>query len=453
MTPATGATTISTVEQSVREIAARARAASRRLARMSNAVRNEVLLAVADGLEQASAEIVAANAIDCAAAEKEVAAGKMSAPMLKRLRVSNAGVQEMALRVRDVTRLPDPLGRRLGATELDDGLVLVKESCALGVIGIVFESRPEVISQVASLTLKSSNAVIMKGGSESAHTNEVIVNVWRTALERFPAVPSDAVQRIRSREEFAQLLTMDQDVDLIVPRGSYELVHYVMQNSRIPVLGHGEGVCHVYVDRAADLEKAISITFDSKVQYPAVCNAAETLLVDEAIAAKFLSPMMARFSEAKVEVRGCPKTLVVLKASGGDIAALKAATEQDWRTEYSDLIISVKIVMGLDEAIEHINRYGSKHTDAIVTEDTGTAERFLNEVDSAGVYHNASTRFADGFRYGLGAEIGVSNGKVHARGPVGLEGLTTYKWKLRGHGDVVADYASGKKSFKHRVIE
>lgn len=438
---------------SVKEIAGRARAAARVLSRLSNDARNEVLLAVASGLDQAAAEIVAANAADCAEAEKEVAAGRMTAAMLKRLRVSEAGVKEMALRVRDVTRLPDPLGRRLAATELDAGLVLVKESCALGVIGIVFESRPEVISQVASLTLKSSNAVIMKGGSESARTNEVIVGVWRKALAQFPAVPADAVQMIRTREEFAELLTMDQDVDLIVPRGSYDLVHYVMSNSRIPVLGHGEGVCHVYVDRAADIAKALAVAFDSKVQYPAVCNAAETLLIDEAIAASFLPKMLEQLAAAKVEVRVCPKTLAAAKAAGADTAALKPASEQDWRTEYSDLILSVKLMSGLDEAIEHINRYGSKHTDAIVTEDTAAAERFLNEVDSAGVYHNASTRFADGFRYGLGAEIGISNGKVHARGPVGLEGLTTYKWKLRGHGDVVADYASGKKQFTHRTIQ
>jgi glutamate-5-semialdehyde dehydrogenase len=312
----------------------------------------------------------------------------------------------------------------------------------LGVIGIVFESRPEVISQVASLTLKSSNAVIMKGGSESAQTNEVIVGVWRSALERFPAVPADAVQMIRTREEFAELLTLNQDVDLIVPRGSYDLVNYVMRTSQIPVLGHGEGVCHVYVDRAADMQKALAIAFDSKAQYPAVCNAAETLLVDEAIATSFLPEMAKKFSAGKVEMRVCPKSLATLQAAG-----------VEWRTEYSDLIISIRVVSGLDEAIEHINRYGSKHTDSIVTEDASAAERFMNEVDSAGVYHNASTRFADGFRYGLGAEIGISNGKVHARGPVGLEGLTTYKWKLRGHGQVVADYASGKKTFKHKIIQ
>ena len=440
------------MNETVKEIASRARAAARVLSRLSNDARNEVLLAVADGLEASSAEIVAANAVDCVAAEKDVAAGRMSAAMLKRLRVSDAGVKEMALRVREVTLLADPLGRRLSATELDDGLVLVKESCALGVIGIVFESRPEVISQVASLTLKSCNAVIMKGGSEAARSNEVIVGVWRKALERFPVVPADAVQMIRTREEFAELLTMDRDVDLIVPRGSYELVNYVMRSSRIPVLGHGEGVCHVYVDRAADMEKAWAVVLDSKAQYPSVCNAAETLLVDEAVAAKFLPTMIERFHAAKVAVRACPQTLAAMQATGADTSALKPATEQDWRTEYSDYIISVKTLGGLAEAIDHINRYGSKHTDAIVTEDAAAAERFLNEVDSAGVFHNASTRFADGFRYGLGAEIGISNGKVHARGPVGLEGLTTYKWKLRGHGDVVADYAAGRKSFTHKVV-
>lgn len=363
------------MSSSVKEVAGRARAAARLLSRLSNDRRNAVLLAVAEGLEQSSAEIVQANAVDCAAAEKDVSSGRLSAAMLKRLCVTEAGVREMALRVRDVTRLADPLGRSLAATELDDGLVLEKESCALGVIGIVFESRPEVISQVASLTLKSGNAVIMKGGSESAHTNEVIVGVWRRALDQFPDVPSDAVQMIRTREEFAEMLTMDQDVDLIVPRGSYELVHYVMRTSRIPVLGHGEGVCHVYVDRKADLNKALAVAFDSKVQYAAVCNAAETLLVDAAMAAAFLPAMIEKFSAAQVEVRACPKTLDALRSAGTDTSALTPATEQDWRTEYSDLIISVKIVSGLDEAIEHVNRYGSRHTDAIVTEDVATAER------------------------------------------------------------------------------
>jgi glutamate-5-semialdehyde dehydrogenase len=245
-----------------------------------------------------------------------------------------------------------------------------------------------------------------------------------------------------------ELLSLDRDVDLIIPRGSYELVQFIMKHSRIPVLGHSEGICHVYVDRAADITKAIDITYDAKVQYPAVCNAAETLLVHEAIAGKFLPQMVAKLKEAGVEIRGCPRTVALVPD-----AAIVPATEKDWATEYGELILAVKIVAGLDEAIDHINRFGSRHTDAIVTEDAEAAQRFMNEVDSAGVFQNASTRFADGYRYGLGAEVGISTSKLHARGPMGLEGLTTYKWKLFGDGHTVGPYSKGEKKFKHRRLQ
>jgi glutamate-5-semialdehyde dehydrogenase len=367
--------------------------------------------------------------------------------MLARLRVTDRGIAQMAKQVREVAGLADPLGKRLAATELDNGLVLIKESCPLGVVGVIFESRPDVVPQLASLGLKSGNAVIMKGGSEAAATNEVLVAIWREALAKFPNVPTDSITLLQTRADVLDLLSQDQNVDLIIPRGSYELVQYVMQHSRIPVLGHGEGICHVYVDRAADLDKAVAISYDAKVQYPAVCNAAETLLVHEGIAREFLPKVVAKLKEAGVEIRGCARTLALLPKEG-----LVAATDKDWRTEYSALILSIKIVGNLDEAIDHINRYGSHHTDAIVTEDSEAAAKFLNEVDSAGVFHNASTRFADGFRYGFGAEVGISNGKLHARGPMGLEGLTTYKYKLYGSGQVVADYVSGKKHFTHRRL-
>jgi glutamate-5-semialdehyde dehydrogenase len=331
--------------------------------------------------------------------------------------------------------------------ELDEGLILYKETCPLGVIGIVFEARPEVISQVAALTLKSGNAVILKGGSEAAATNEVIVSVWRECLGGFPAVPADAIQLLRTREEFTELLSCDRDVDLIVPRGSYDLVNFVMRNSRIPVLGHGEGICHVYVDAAADLDKAVPVAFDAKVQGPAICNAAETLLVHRAVAKTFLPTIAAKLTEAGVEIRGCQETIAML--SGMRVVP---ATEKDWATEYSDLILSVKVVSGIDEAIAHINHFGSRHTDSIVTEDADAARRFMEDVDSAGVFQNASTRFSDGFNYGLGAEIGISNSKLHARGPMGLEGLTTYKYKLFGNGHTVADYSEGVKRFRHRAL-
>jgi len=433
---------------SVAEIAKRAREASRALARLSDERRKAVLLAAADAMEAARPQILEANALDCSAAEPAVAGGKMSSAMFKRLRVTDSGISEMAARVREVAALADPLGRTLMATELDDNLTLFRESCPLGVIGVVFESRPDAVPQLASLALKSGNASILKGGAEAAHTNETLVGVWRATLEKFPEVPADSVQLLQTRADVLELLSLDRDVDLIIPRGSYELVRYITEHSRIPVLGHGEGICHVYVDRSADIEKALDIAYDAKVQYPAVCNAAETLLVHEDIATKFLPEAVARLKKAGVEIRADAKAASLLP---GD--KIVRATEADWSTEYGDLILSIKIVPDIDSAIEHINRYGSRHTDAIVTEDEAAAEKFMNEVDSAGVFQNASTRFADGFRYGFGAEVGISNSKLHARGPMGLEGLTTYKYKLYGNGHTVAPYARGEKHFKHRRLD
>jgi len=438
---------LETSAASVASIAQRARAASRELAKLSSDARNEVLLAAAQAIEQNAPRILEANAADCRAAEPAVAAGKMSSAMFARLRVKKSGVAQMAAQMREVARLEDPLGRRLAATELDDGLVLYKESCPLGVIGVVFESRPDVVPQLASLALKSGNAVILKGGSEAAQTNEALVSIWRECLGQFSSVPVDSISLLQTRADVLELLAQDRDVDLIIPRGSYELVRFIMEHSKIPVLGHGEGICHVYVDRAADVKKAVDITYDAKVQYPAVCNAAETLLVHEAIAEKFLPQAVAILKEAGVEIRGCAKTLALLPNEG-----IVRATEQDWRTEYGDLILSVKVVADLEEAIDHINRFGSHHTDAIVTEDAEAAKKFMNEVDSAGVFQNASTRFADGFRYGFGAEVGISTNKLHARGPMGLEGLTTYKYKLYGKGHTVGPYAKGEKQFKHRRL-
>jgi glutamate-5-semialdehyde dehydrogenase len=325
---------------------------------------------------------------------------------------------------------------------------LYKESCPFGVIGVVFESRPDVVPQVAALALKSANAILLKGGSEAAETNQAIVSIWRACLGKFPAIPIDSIQLLQTRADVIELLALDRDVDLVIPRGSYELVQFIMRHSRIPVLGHGEGICHVYVDRAADIGKALDILYDAKVQYPAVCNAAETLLVHEGIAREFLPQMVSKLKGAGVEIRGCLRTMALLPSDG-----IVPATESDWATEYSDLILSVKTVASSEEAIEHINRYGSRHTDTIVTEDAEAAERFMNEVDSAGVYQNASTRFADGFRYGFGAELGISTSKLHARGPMGLEGLTTYKYKLFGDGHTVAEYTSGEKKFKHRKLD
>ena len=431
----------------IARIASRARIAARSLAKLSNEARNEILLTAATAIESALREILEANTLDCQVAEADVAAGKMSASMLARLRVGERSVAEMAQRVRDVTRLPDPLGRKLAATELDDGLVLYKESCPLGVVAIVFEARPEVVAQVGSLALKSGNALILKGGTEAAHTNATLVSIWKKCLVSF-SIPSDAISLLNTRADVMELLTLDRDVDLIIPRGSKQLVDFIRDNSRVPVLGHGEGICHVYIDRAANIDKAVAITMDSKTQYPAVCNAAETLLIDEPIAREFLPRVFEKLKSANVEARGCPKTIAILGA-----ANIVPATDEDWATEYSDLILSVKVVANIDEAIDHIALYGSHHTESIVTEDAAAANKFMDEVDAAGVFHNASTRFADGYRYGLGAELGVSTNKLHARGPMGMEGLTTYKYKLYGDGHIVADYAKGAKKFTHRKIE
>jgi glutamate-5-semialdehyde dehydrogenase len=432
----------------VRRTVRRARRAAHILAALSGERRNEALLAAAEAIDANSVRILAANEKDCARATPSVERGEMSRALFARLRTSERGIAEMAARVRDVARLPDPLHRRLAATELDDGLVLYKESCPLGVVGVVFESRPDVVPQIASLALKSGNAVCLKGGAEADETNAVLVSIWRDALDRFPDIPVDSIALFHTREDVMEILGLHGEIDLIVPRGSNNFVRFVTEHSRIPVLGHGEGICHVYVHEDADLPKALDVVLDSKVQYPAACNALETLLVHRGIAPVFLPAMIERFLASGVEVRGCMRTQELARALG-----VIPATEEDWSKEYSDLTISIKVVDGVNEAIEHINRHGSRHTECIVTENHDVAARFMEFVDAAGVFQNASTRFSDGFRYGLGAEVGVSTGKLHARGPVGLEGLTTYKYKLFGSGQTVDSYSKGRLTFKHRSLQ
>jgi glutamate-5-semialdehyde dehydrogenase len=431
-------------------MAARARAAALQLAALSDAMRHDALIAAADAILAHQDEIVAANRRDCERARAAVESGSMSAALFKRLQTSDKGVREMAERVKEVAALPDPLGRNLAVTILDDHLVLHKVSCPLGVIAVVFEARPDVIPQIASLALRSGNAVLLKGGTEADETNACLIRVWAEAMAKFPEISVDAAQLLRSREDVHQLLALHNEIDLIVPRGSNEFVNYIQSNTRIPVLGHGEGICHVYVDKAANYEKAIAVALDSKVDYPAACNSVETVLVHQDVAPGLLPKLLEAYAESGVEVRGCARTLEIaagVKLAGG--AKVVPASEKDWSTEYSDVIVSVKVVDSVDEAIAHINRYGSKHTETIVTEDAATTARFMDLVDAAGVYQNASTRFADGYRYGLGAEVGISTAKLHARGPVGLEGLTTYKYKLFGDGQVVAAYRKGEKVFKH----
>jgi len=431
----------------VASVARSARRASRKLALLSDEARKSALLALADALEQNSQQILAANAQDCAAAQRLVSTGEMTPALFARLRIKENGVAEMAARVREVANLPDPLGKLLAATQLDDGLILHKESCPLGVLAVVFESRPEVVSQIASLALKSGNALLLKGGAEAASSNETIVAIWKETLRKFPDVPQNSIHLLQSRSDVMELLALRDDVDLLIPRGSKEFVAYMERHSQIPVLGHGEGICHVFVDRAADLHKAVAITLDSKVDYPAACNSAETLLVHMDVAAAFLPKVVVELRTANVELRACPRVLSLLPTE-----KIIPASETDWSTEYSGLILSIKMVDSLEDALEHIHKYGSKHTECIVTEDPSAADRFLQQVDAAGVFHNASTRFADGYRYGLGAEVGISNSKLHARGPMGIEGLTTYKYKLRGTGHIVAEYSSGARRFKHKPL-
>jgi len=310
---------------------------------------------------------------------------------------------------------------------------------------VVFESRPDALVQISTLCLKSGNAVLLKGGSEAARTNKILADVIAQASEK-SGLPPGWIQLLETREDVADMLALHGYIDLIIPRGSNQFVRYIMSHTDIPVLGHADGICHVYVDSDADPDMAVNIVVDSKCQYVAVCNAAETLLVDEKIAPTFLPRAKATLEQKGVELRGCPKTAALID--------VKPATEQDWSTEYLDLILSIKVVAGLDEAIEHINRYGSRHTDAVVTADKEKADRFMALVDSANVFWNCSTRFADGYRYGLGAEVGISTNKIHARGPVGLEGLVIYKWKLLGTGQIVADYSGpNAKKFTHKKIE
>jgi glutamate-5-semialdehyde dehydrogenase len=309
---------------------------------------------------------------------------------------------------------------------------------------VIFESRPDALVQISTLCLKSGNGVLLKGGSEATHTNRALADVIVAASES-AGIPVGWLQLLETREDVYQMLKMDESIDLLVPRGSNEFVKFIMDNSNIPVLGHADGICHVYVDKDADLTMAASIVVDAKCQYVAVCNAAETLLVHEAVAEAFLPMVQEALATHDVKLRGCPKTAAIVE--------VKPASEEDWRTEYLDTILSVKLVGSTDEAIEHINTYGSGHTDAIITANQSTANRFMTLLDSGNVFWNCSTRFSDGYRYGLGAEVGISTSKIHARGPVGLEGLVIYKWQIRGSGQVVADYADGTRTFTHRPLD
>jgi glutamate-5-semialdehyde dehydrogenase len=423
---------------SIAEVAAAAKSASIQLAAVETRAKNNALAEIAGALKQRSDEITSANKHDLAAAEKN----NLVAPLLKRLKFDQGKIAEVCEGIESLLKLDDPVGKTISATELDANLELYKVSCPIGVIGVVFESRPDALVQISTLCLKSGNAVLLKGGSEAARTNRILAEIIAQAGEK-AGLPKGWIHLLETRQDVAEMLALDEYIDLIIPRGSNQFVRYIMDNTNIAVLGHAEGICHVYVDGDADLDMAVNIVVDSKCQYVAVCNAAETLLVDDKIAENFLPKVKAALEQRNVELRGCPKTAAVID--------VKPATEEDWATEYLDYILSIKVVAGLDEAIEHVNRYGSRHTDAIVTANREKGQKFMNLVDSANVLWNCSTRFSDGYRYGLGAEVGISTNKIHARGPVGLEGLVIYKWKLYGSGQIVADYCGpNAKKFTHK---
>lgn len=423
-------------------LARRVKAASHRLAVLSTEDRNRALLAIAVQLEQDAEEILRANTEDCIEASRMVDAGKLSRSLYDRLKLDRGKLHQMAESVRAVAALPDPVGVIQLKILLDDGLQLHRVTCPLGVLAVIFESRPDAVTQITALALKSANAVILKGGVEARRCIESLVASIHKAIADLPEY---SVTALTERSEIDALLELDHYIDLVIPRGSNELVRYIQTHTRIPVLGHAEGICHIYVDKDANLEMALEIAYDAKVQYPAACNSVETLLVHTSVAETFLPRLFSTLSAAGVELRGCSHTTRIEPQ-------IFSATEEDWSTEYCAPILSIRVVRSLDEAIEHINNYSSGHTDTIVTDNLETAEKFMSLVDSAGVFHNASTRFADGYRYGFGAEVGISTSKLHARGPVGLEGLVSYKYKLYGSGQTVAQYASGARRFKHHQL-
>ena len=414
----------------------KAKSASIRLASLSTEVKDAALEAMASALESRAAEVIEAN-------RKDIESNPdLQGPMLKRLKLDADKVDAMVEGIRSVKGLKDPVGETMSALEMDDGLMLYQIRCPIGMIGVIFESRPEVVPQILSLCVKSGNGVVFKGGREALQSNRCIFGILMDSIRDI--MPTEPFVMLETREDVDAILGLSDCIDLLIPRGSNAFVRYIQTNTSIPVLGHSSGICHVYVDKAADIAKAKDIVLDSKIQYPAACNAAETLLVNRSVASAFLPEMDRIFSGNGVEIRCDP-------ASKALMASAKDASEDDWDTEYNDNIISVRTVDSLEEAIDFINAHGSHHTDAIVTEDHDAMMRFCNGVDSADVFVNASTRFSDGFRFGKGAEIGISTNKIHSRGPVGMEGLMIYKYILMGSGQVVKDYSgSGARKFKHR---
>lgn len=431
---------------SVRELAEQARRAGHALAEATPATRTALLRGIAAALLEpdAAAALLEANARDLAAARTALERGELSPALADRLVLDRAKLASLAAGLEQLAAQDDRVGRTMLRRELDAGLELRRVSAPFGLLGAVFEARPDAMVQIAGLALRSGNAVLLKGGREALHSNRALLALVRAELARH-GVPAESVSALEERAEVEALLGLDGLVDLIIARGSGRFVSSIMARSRIPVLGHAEGLCHLYLHRSAEPAMAARLAVDAKCTYPAACNSIETLLWDEGAEAA-LDASVAALLAAGVELRGC-------EATRQRHPGLAAAREADWDTEYGALVLSVRRVAGIEAALAHIERHGSRHTEAIVAADAGAAAAFLAGVDAAGVFHNASTRFADGFRYGLGAEVGVSTSKLHARGPVGVEGLLTYRWLLRGAGHVSGDYGPSKRAFTHRDLD
>lgn len=425
--------------------AAKMKLAAPELAAASIEKRNKALDLIAKALEENKEEVFAANKIDLENADKN----NIAAAIKKRLKYDEVKMRDSIAGLKQLEGLVDPVGKVLLSRELDEGLVLQRISVPIGVIGVIFEARPDAMVQVASLCIKSGNCAILKGGKETANTNKVLFEIIKkSAIEA--GLPEGCLLQAEQHNEIDELLACDQDVDLLIPRGSNNFVRYIMEHTKIPVMGHSSGICHIYVDEKANQELAVPVIVDAKIQYPAACNAVETVLVNRAIAEEFLPKLAKGLDGAGVKLRGTKEAADIVAAKTG--LNVEIMQEDAFAKEYNDLIISLKVVSDVKEAVKHINYFGSHHTDCIITEDNASAAYFAQMVDSAGVYQNVSTRFADGFRYGFGAEVGISTGKLHARGPVGLDGLVTYKYTLKGNGQIVGDYATGKKQFHHKDI-
>ena len=417
------------MENNFIDIAKNAKQASLKIAELDTDIKNSALNKIAQAFEVNKQEIFDANNQDLIQAEELVNNGELSKATFNRLKLDENKMRDMIQGIKDIANLEDPIGKNFFVRELDKDLTLYKVSCPIGVLGIIFEARPDVISQISALAIKSSNAVILKGGKESKNTNRKILEIINSALDEIKEFPKNVIQQVFTRDDVARMLKCDNYINLIIPRGGNNLVKFIKENTKIPVLGHASGICHIFVDKSADIDMASKIVIDAKTQYPSACNAVETLLIH----------------------KDFPKTDELLASL--QLSEIKLINNpESWDIEYGDKILSYKFVNSLNEAIEHINQYGSGHTDSIITNDIHNAEKFMNNVDSAGVYFNCSTRFADGFRYGFGAEVGISTNKTHARGPVGLEGLTIYKYKLIGNGQIVDDYAKGIKQFHHKDL-